>query len=269
MTSSMIHWRRFLVLGLALASFSSFAAKPGPKTPEKPEKCDDEIASKSPKVTPVLAQLMKDLNAADMGSHPITVVLWLRQAAGYPPEKMEAMVKKDNARLFEIYGRALRSQYSNLIDQVGLDRGRLLPGIHGVSIQISLTQAEIALAAANPQVNRIYLSDLTTGAPKKEELAMAPGVLEAFLTGQSSVSVRKGRRDYYKVRPATMVATDSEVRIHVNFEKVAFKKFKKLTRKELEGEGPGVTRESLLAALQSFYPDLTEESEVTVVTFSP
>lgn len=90
------------------------------------------------------------------------------------------------------------------------------------------------------------------------ELKMSPDLMPAVLAGYKRITIRRGKREFE--RDITINGEPAEVTSYYHF------KLKDVPLIDLLDDGFSSFSHTL-ETLQKFYPDMTDESEVTVVRF--
>jgi len=98
---------------------------------------------------------------------------------------------------------------------------------------------------------------------KQTTIALSPDLINAVLSGREKATIRKGRRNY-PLGPAVFDAKTAKIRIEII--ELEIKQFKNLTNNDGRLDG-GVSKDELQASLRTYYPDIKDDDEVTVVHF--
>lgn len=97
------------------------------------------------------------------------------------------------------------------------------------------------------------------------EIADNPEVLLSIMLEQKKISLREGHRDYI---PGKLIIynCDNNFSIQVEITSVKHSTLAEITEAEMKADGYQ-TKEEMLADLKQYYPDLTSESPMTVISW--
>lgn len=100
-----------------------------------------------------------------------------------------------------------------------------------------------------------------------QELKLADDLFPSLLAGSKTCTIRAGKRDY-TAGPLVFSAVNSNQSTVVKVTAVVHKKLGELTDDEAQKDGAATAAE-MAQALKRFYPDITAESDITIVTYDP
>lgn len=100
--------------------------------------------------------------------------------------------------------------------------------------------------------------------PPLVALLFTQELLEMIATGQKTITIREGYRDYQVGRPVICFCDPWGAMAEI--ESVRHCKLSEITKEEWEKDG-FLSQQDLLEGMRGFYPTLTMDSPMTVITF--
>ena len=101
---------------------------------------------------------------------------------------------------------------------------------------------------------------------EQQVITISPTLTQEVISGDKVLTIRRGRRDY-PLGPAILFDRENDVAIAVEIMRTSFCLLRNIPRADRVLAGHS-SHQELLDDLLNYYPDLTEDDEVTVVRFN-
>jgi len=143
-----------------------------------------------------------------------------------------------------------------LFQQVPFDS--VIPPAHNQAEAISMCASILRISESEP-VNLLAF-EVTL---RPTIIQIAPTFIEPILTGDKKTTIRLGARNY-RLGPATLHSESQDINVRITGIRVAA--LSSLTENDAISDG-FLSLESLRHRLRDFYPDISDESVITIVEF--
>jgi hypothetical protein len=140
-----------------------------------------------------------------------------------------------------------------------------MAGMHHSAAAITLVGVAAGAGVATFAADKVEpTTQRVSTAPSSAPIALSEDLVESVRSGTKVATVRKGRRNY-ALGPSSFKAGETIIPIIIT--RVSYCRFDGLTDEDARLEG-GQSAKELQDALKTFYPDLKDDDEVTIVRFS-